>query len=169
MATELFVKAIDLKRESVLSGNIDDNKLRNFMNIAHETHVRNLMGTDLFDRIRAGITAADLTTGADSETSLLNDYIKPLTIHWCLVEVLGFLPYTGSNKGMFKHNSENADTMSKEEVDGLVQKHRNIAQSYSRRFVDYMCYNESSFPQYTSNTDEDVKPSTSTDFGGWVL
>ena len=169
MAYQFFIEPADLKRESVLDGNVDIDKVRQWMKIAHDTHVRNLLGEDLFDRFQAGITASDLTTGADSETSLLNDFIKQLTIHWCLVTVFEFLPYTASSKGIFKHTSENAETNSKEENDSLVEKHRNLAQSYSRRFVSYMTYNSSLFAEYTSNTDEETKPSKSTDFGGWVL
>ena len=166
MAEVLFIKPEDVKKYSVISGNMDDDKLLQWIKIAQDTHVQNYLGTDLFARLQAGVTAADLTS---AETDLLNDYIKDMVIHWAIVEILGYAPYTISNKGVYKHSSENAETVSKEEVDSLIERHRNIAQSYSRRFVDYMCYNESAFPQYTSNTDEDVKPSTSTDFNTWVL
>ncbi len=169
MAYQFFIDPADLKRESVLDGNVDVDKVRQWMKTAHDTHVRNLLGEDLFDRIQAGITAADLTTGADSETDLLNNFIKQLTIHWCLVVVFEFLPYTASSKGVFRHTSENSETTNKVENDSLVEKHRNIAQHYSRRFVKYMKFNSSSFAEYTSNVDEETKPSTSTDFGGWIL
>ena len=166
MAYQSFIDIPDLKRESVLSGNVDADKLKQWVRIAQDTHVRNLLGEDLFDRYQAGLIAADLTAG---ETTLLNDFIKPLTIHWCLVVVFEFLPYTASSKGVFRHTSENSETTNKTENDSLVEKHRNIAQHYSRRFVKYMKFNSSSFAEYTSNVDEETKPSTSTDFGGWVL
>ena len=169
MAYQFFIEPLDCKRESVLDGNIDDDLLLQYMKFGHDIHVRNLMGEDLFDRFQAGLTAADLTTGTDSETDLLNNFIKQMTIHWCLVEIFSFLPYTASSKGVFKHLSESAEVNSKEENDALVEKHRDIAQHYSRRFVEYMKFNSSSFAEYTSNTDEETKPSTSTDFGGWVL
>ena len=169
MAYQFFIDPADLKRESVLDGNVDIDKVRQWMKIGHDTHVRNLLGEDLFDRIQAGITAADLTTGADSETDLLNNFIKPMTIHWCLVEVFGFLPYTASSKGVFRHTSENSETTSKVENDYLVEKHRGIAQHHSRRFVKYMKFNASSFSEYTSNVDEETKASKSTDFISWFL
>ncbi len=39
---------------------------------------------------------------------------------------------------MFKHRSENADSVSKDEVDYLVEKARTNAEWYSRRFIDFM-------------------------------
>jgi len=169
MAEVLYTQPEDLKRKSSISGNIDPDVLLPFLWIAHDVHVKNLLGTDLHARLQAGITAGDLTTGTDSETSLIDDYIKPLTIHWGLVEAIPHIAMTISNKGIYRHTSENATAATKADVDSLVQYQRNIAQYYSKRFVDYMKYNQSSFAQYTSNTDDDIKPSKKTQFGGWEL
>ena len=57
----------------------------------------------------------------------------------------------------------------KEEVDYLVQKHRNIAEYYTTRFIDYMSFNQSLFPEYTSNTNDDIHPDKDALFNGWVL
>lgn len=166
MAEALLISTKDIKRLSSLSGNIDDDKLIQYVKIAQDIHLQNYLGTDLLERLKAGVIASDLT---GDETNLLNNYIKDMVVHWALVEIYGFVAYTVSSKGVFKHTSENGESVSKEEVDSLIQRHRNIAQSYSKRFVEYMCYNYATFPEYTSNTDEDVKPSKNTDFGGWVL
>lgn len=166
MAQQLFISMNDLKRYSVISGNIDDDKLVQFAKIAHDIHLQNYLGTDLFVRLKAGITAADLSA---AETALLNDYVKPMAIHWTLVEVLSFSAYTVSNKGIFKHRSEDSESVDKEEVDWLVNKHRDLAENYTQRFIDYMCYNSSSFSQYTSNTDNDISPDKKAYRTGWVL
>ena len=59
--------------------------------------------------------------------------------------------------------------MEKSEVDFLVEKERSIAQNYTRRFIDYMCFNQSSFPEYNTNSNADVYPDKQADFGGWYL
>ena len=48
-----------------------------------------------------------------------------------MVEYLPFASYTIANKGMYKHGSENSETVSKNEVDFLIEKQRNIAQSHT--------------------------------------
>jgi hypothetical protein len=70
---------------------------------------------------------------------------------------------------VFKHISENAESVSKNEIDYLVEKERDIAEYYTRRFIDYMTYNQSSFPEYTSNSNEDIDPDKDALFNGWVL
>ena len=71
--------------------------------------------------------------------------------------------------GISKHNSENAESVSKDEVDYLVNKERNFAEYYTRRFIDYISFHEEDFPEYNSNNNEDVSPDTNDLFNGWVL
>jgi hypothetical protein len=86
-----------------------------------------------------------------------------------MVEYLPFAAYTISNKGVYKHNSETSDTVNKEEIDFLVEKERSIAENYSRRFIDYMSFNQSLYPEYNTNSNADVYPTKESDFNGWVL
>ena len=93
-----------------------------------------------------------------------------MLIHWAMVEYLPFAAYTIANKGVFKHTSENATNVEKDEVDFLIEKERNLAQYYTDRFIDYMSINASSkFPEYYTNDSQDVSPDRQADFGGWVL
>jgi len=32
-----------------------------------------------------------------------------------------------------------------------------------------MCYNQSTYPEYNQNKEDDFYPDTTSDFGGWVL
>ena len=166
MAEQLFLQAVDLKKLSALSGNIDDDKLIQWVYIAQEKHIVDYLGTDLYERLQAGIVADDLNA---KETLIMNNYIKQMTVYWSLVEIMQHLPFTISNKGIFKHTSENSEIASKDEIDSLVENYREIAKKFSRRFVNYMCYNSSDFPEYDSNTNEDINPTSKGKFKGWVL
>ena len=92
-----------------------------------------------------------------------------MLIHWAMVEYLPFAAYTIANKGVYKHESENSQTVDKVEVDFLVEKQRQIAQHYTQRFIDYICFNMNSFPEYNSNSNGDMYPKTDNNFTGWVL
>jgi hypothetical protein len=102
-------------------------------------------------------------------TTLLSKYIKPMVIHWAMVEFLPYSAYKISNKGVFKHNSENSTTVEKNEIDFLIEKERDVAQSYTNRFIDYMNFNQSLFPEYNTNSNADVYPDNDANFVGWVL
>jgi hypothetical protein len=167
MADALFITRKDLVKFSSLNGNVDTDKFLQYIKIAQDIHIQNYLGTDLYNKIQADIIA---TTLAGDYLTLVNDYIKPMLIHWALVEYLPFAAYTIANKGVYKHNSENAENVSKEEIDFLIEKERTTAQYYTERFIDYMSFNASSkFPEYYTNNNEDIYPDKDANFGGWVL
>jgi hypothetical protein len=166
MATALFIKPVTLKRNSIIDGNVDVDKFIGFLKIAQQIHIRNYLGTDLYNKISNDIIADNLT---GDYLTLVNDYIQPMLIHYAMVDYLPFAAYQIKNGGIFKHSSETAETVSKSEVDYLVNKEREFAEYYTRRFIDYMAFNQASFPEYTSNTNDDISPDRDSLFNGWVL
>jgi hypothetical protein len=166
MATALFIKRQDLVRNSILDGNVDTDKFIQYIKIAQQIHVRNYLGTDLYNRISTDILNNTL---AGDYLELVNDYIQPMLIHYAMVDYLPFAAYQVKNGGVFKHSSENAETATKDEVDFLIQKERDIAEYYTRRFIDYMSFNQESFPEYYTNSNDDIHPDTNGTFNGWVL
>ena len=137
------------------------------MNQAQDIHIQNYLGTDLYNKIQAEIVAGTL---ADPYLTLLNDYIKPMLLHWSMVE---YLPYAGvniANGGIYTKNPENSTALTKEHVDSLVERSRTTAQFYTNRFIDWMQNNAAGLiPEYYSNSQEDMYPDDVADFGGWVL
>jgi hypothetical protein len=166
MAQALFVSRDEIIKFTALNGNIDTDSFIQWVKIAQDIHIQNYLGTKLFNKINNDIVAGTL---AGNYLSLTNVYVKPMLIHWSMVEYLPFAAYTIANKGVYKHNSENSDTVSKEEVDFLVEKERSIAENYTRRFIDYMSFNNSLFPEYNTNSNADVYPDKESQFGGWIL
>lgn len=171
MAKALFVTTKDIKRYSVLSGNVDPDKFIYMVEIAQDTEVQNYLGTKLLEKIQALIIAGTINDPANAAyKTLLETYVKPMTIYWALVCYMPFAAYTVANGGVYKHTSESSITVDKDEVDYLVEKYRDIAQFYTNNFIDFMVYNQNTYPEYNANTQDDTYPDTSNaDFGGWVL
>lgn len=166
MAQALFITRDDIVKFTALNGNIDTDKFIQFVKIAQDIHIQNYLGTKLFNKINDDIVAGELSA---PYTTLLSTYIKPMVIHWSMVEFLPYAAYTIANKGVFKHSSEASSNVEKNEIDFLIEKERDIAQSYTNRFIDYMCYNQASFPEYNTNTNADVYPDKNANFTGWIL
>ena len=166
MATALFIKTTDLKRNSIIDGNVDVDKFIQFIKIAQQIDVRNLLGSKLYDKISDDIISDNLT---GDYLELLTDYIQPILIWFAQVNYIPFAAYQIKNGGVYKHTSENSENVSKEEVDYLVTKAQEYANYYSTRFVDYMSFNNSKFPEYNTNNNEDVYPNKDTTYRGWVL
>jgi len=166
MAKALFITDKELKQMTVLNGNLDPDKTKQFLIIAQDTHLYSYLGSKLFKKINDGIVEANLS---GNYLTLLNDYIKPMAIHWSMVEILPFISYAVANKGVFKHASENSTAVEKSEIDYLVEKQRQIAQNYTQKFIDYMVINYALYPEYYLDQTNEQIPNTSANFGGWYL
>ena len=164
--TALFVTREDIVKFTAMNGNVDTDKFIQFVKIAQDIHIQNYLGSKLFNKINDDIVSGTL---ANPYLDLLKDYIKPMVIHFAMVEYLPFAAYTIANKGVFKHNSENSTNVEKNEVDFLIEKERDIAQHYTNRFIDYMSYNQVSFPEYNTNSNGDMFPDSEANFTGWVI
>jgi len=166
----IFITANDLKRYSVVNGNVDNDKFMQFIEISQDIHVQNYLGTDLYNKYQKLIIDGTINdVGNAKYKTLLDTYIKPFTIHWALVEYLPYAAYTVANGGVYKHTSETSQTVDKNEIDFLIEKQRDTAQHYTRRFIDFMCFNSSDYPEYNSNSNGDMYPDKKSDFNGWVI
>ena len=169
MSKALFVTRHDISVFTAANGNIDSDKILPFINIAQDIHIQNYLGTELYNKLQGDITANPQTLSGNYLT-LVNTYIKPMLMHWAMVE---YLPYAGvniANSGVFVKTPENSTALTRDEIGSLVERSRTTAQFYTNRFIDYMQNNASSlFPEYYSNSNEDMYPDDVADFGGWVL
>jgi hypothetical protein len=166
MAQALFVTREDIVKYTAMNGNVDTDKFIQFVKIAQDIHIQNYLGTKLYDKINDDIVAGTLSS---PYTTLLSKYIKPMVIHFAMVEYLPYASYTIANKGVYKHNSENSTNVEKEEVDFLIAKERDVAQHYTNRFIDYMSFKQSLYPEYNANSNGDMYPDSEANFVSWVL
>lgn len=167
MAEALFVTRKDIVKYTNVSGGVDTDKFIQYVKIAQNIHIQNYIGTDLYNKISTDIVAGNL---AGNYATLVENHIKPSLVHWAMVEYLPFAAYSVSNKGIFKGTSENAESVSKEEVDFLIEKERTTAQYYTDRMIEHFSFNAASlYPEYYTNNNSDVYPDKSADFSGWVL
>lgn len=166
MAEVLLITTTDLKRYTITNGNVDPDKFIEFVKIAQDIHIQNYLGTALLEKIKTDVANNVLI---DPYLSLVNNFIKQMLIHWAMVEYLPFAAYTVSNKGVYKHTSENSEIADKSEIDFIIEKQRNIAEHYTARFIDYICDNSSLFPEYNQNQQDGMYPDSKNFFAGWEI
>lgn len=163
----LFTSIDEIKKNSIISGNVDPDKIIQFAHIAQDIQIQDYLGTALYDRLQEGVINDDLTV---DEQFLLDEHIAPMLIHLATAEYLPFAAYTVANAGVYKHQSEQSVVVEKNEVDFLVGKANKIADYYIKRFIDYMCYNAATFPLYNQNVNDQLTPlKDSNKSSGWVL
>lgn len=166
----IFITTEDIKRYSILDGNVDNDKFSQFVEIAQDIHVQEYLGTDLYEKIQSLILANTIDdVGNAAYKTLLEDYIKPMHIRWSSVELLPYLAYTVSNGGIYKHSSENSESVNINEVNLLTERSRSTAQFYTRRLISFLCDNSTTYPEYNTNSNGDIYPTRDSNYTGWVI
>lgn len=162
----LLINREDLIKRTALSGNLDLDKIIHYIEIAQDLHIESLIGTQLLTKLKNDIISDSLSGLYET---LVVDYIKPVLVQYTFLEFLPFAQYTLGNKGIFKHTSEASNLPSVEEIDKMKEVARDTAQHYAKRLNDYLEHNSELYPEYLSNTDEDIRPNRNAIFGGWEL
>ena len=164
--TALFATPLDLKKNSVISGNLDDDKLNFVIKNAQLIHIQNYLGTDLYDELQVKALAGTLSA---VQELLIDDYISDMLVWWSLTEFVSVGAYTISNKGILKHTDETAETVSKAEIDALVLRYQKTAEYFTERLVRFLCANSTDYPEYNTNSGSDINPEKSSTYGGLFL
>ena len=151
----LFINKEYLTKYTQLNEAVDTNLIRPAIYLAQDKYIQLWLGTDLMNKIKSDIQNNTL---AGNYATLLNNYIVKPTAWWTMVELYPSLVYKLDNGNVVSRQSEDTTPVTKGELDSLVDKARDNATFYTQRLVDYLCDNNSLFPEYTSNTFPDISP-----------
>ena len=167
----LFITLTELKRKSIIDGNLDEDKLIQFVEVAQDVHIQNFLGTKLYEKLQTLITGGTLDDSANAKyKTLLNSYIKPMLIWYSQYSFIPFAAYQISNGGIFKHTSESSQSPTADEIDKLTAKAKDFADFYTNRFFDYIDDKSSDFPEYVGSQDDGMYPDKDNNaLSGWVL
>lgn len=166
----LFVSVTDIKKRSIISGNLDPDKIVQFVEVAQDTHIQNYLGGKLYKKLQELVIDGEVSLPANvNYKNLLETYIKPMLIWFTQADYMPFAAFNIGNGGVYKHQSENSIAASTEEINMLSARALETAEFYTRRFMDYMDHNSQLFPEYTSTANEDMNPDRDVNFGGIYL
>jgi hypothetical protein len=167
MATALFISLNELKKNTAISGNIDANKLLPAIKTAQQLEIEPILGTDLYDRLSDDITNSTLS---GSYLTLKIDYIHDILIHYAVAYYLPYASYQVTNGGVAKwEGGPNFISLESGELNLMVNKEKALGESYKKRLIDHLCNNSTLYPEYSTNTGEDIQPSNDTNRTGLFL
>jgi hypothetical protein len=158
MRSNLWITKEHMSKFSNLTGNYDEDKLKQYIKIAQDVEVQQVLGTKLFQKIDDDIQAASLTGVYET---LVTTYVQPMLIHYAMADLLQFEGYEISNAGIVRNNPEDTVLPDKKEIDSLVSRRRMIADQYRERLVAHLCYTPSTYPEYTQSQEDGEYPNRS--------
>ena len=159
----LFISENRLKDSTAIGGNVDVEYILPYIKVAQKKYIETKLGTDLFTKLQADITAGSLS---GAYQTLVDDYIQDALTHWSFYECLPFLRYKIMNNNVVQKTAENSQALTTEEAQQLREEIRNTAEFYTERLIDYIKNNTASYPEYSSNSGADVSPDSNAYYSG---
>jgi hypothetical protein len=126
----LLIRPSEITEFTPLGGNVDVDKYLPCIYDVQVTVIEPLLGADLYAKIITDFGDDDL---AGDYLTLYTDYLKPILRHQVFAEYVEIGAYMVTNAGIFKHAPENAEVVTKSEVQYMAQIHRSKAQLYIER------------------------------------
>ncbi len=151
MARQLFISETFFKENSAVDENVDMKQINPTIYQCQIQHIQNVLGTKLYDKIISDIAASTLT---GDYLTLVDDYCADALIYWVMYEVQIPLLFKFRDKNVSKKSSDNAFPISTKELSRIENRYKDKAEYFTKRISDYLCANESLYPEY--NTEDEV-------------
>ena len=77
----LFITDNELRRRSIIGGNVDSDKFIQFIEAAQDTHIQNYLGTLLYNKLQTLIINGNIDDAGNSDyKNLLDTYVAPMLV-----------------------------------------------------------------------------------------
>ena len=166
MAYVLFISEDKLKDSTAINMNVDVALLLPYVLQAQRIYCEPKLGTDLYQKLEAEITAGTLT---GAYKTLVDDYIGDMLPHWAFHMCIPSLRFKVENGNIYSKTSETGTALSTEEAQHIREEVRNNAEYFTERMIEYITNNLSSFPEYSTNSGADVSPDRNAYYNGMNL
>lgn len=141
----LFVSEEKLKSFTSINNNVSPLDLVPYVLQAQDIYLQNYLGTTMYWQLKEQILTNTLT---NDNKYILDSYIGSALCNWALYMALPFLKYKIFNKSVLSPTSENAESITLEELKFLQDQLRGTAETYTKRMIEWMVLHPGSYPAY---------------------
>jgi hypothetical protein len=145
----LFISVQGIKDRTGLHANVDEKLVLPEIKTAQDMYILPTLGSTLYNRLQAGITANDLNA---NEVILLNNYLADCLIYYVMSELPMGLSYQFYNKGLLRKSGDNTENPSMQDMIDVANRYRTRAEFYKQRVIKYLRQNNTLFPEYLNFT-----------------
>lgn len=150
MATEaLFISTSLIKEGTNVDENVDEKIIREAIIAAQDMHIKQIIGSGLFDQLQTQIIAGSVTA---ANQTLLDEIKKPLK-WWAVYEGAYMFQFKLMNKGIVKRESDSSTTIERVDLVAVMDSVLNRAQNYSKALQLWLLENENTYPLYNDPGD----------------
>ena len=145
----LLVEVQTVMTDTILSGNVDVDKLKPIIKETQLKTIEELLGSELYDKL---ISDKENDTLTGDYLVLLNEYVQPILVNQSAASYILISPYSVGNGGFFKRTYNGVETTDTNEVERISQIYSSTAQMYILRFQKWIDKNP--LPEYKTYQDE---------------
>lgn len=162
----LYTSPTIVKRDTPLGSQVDDNLLYPYIRMAQDKEILPYLGTKLDEKLKADITADTLT---GNYQTLLEDYIVHSLVQFTFAMIAPMIRVRFSNNSVTVVSSEQGQAASTSDIKPIVDHARQMGEFYRERMIEHITHNLENFPEYQTNTGEDLHPTRNNYFEGLNL
>ena len=159
-----FISSTRLKKDTALGGSVDDNLIMPYILLAQDMQILPILGTDLDTKLKTEIQA-DTLSGAYK--TLVETYIQPALVQFAFVSLVPYLRLRFVNNAVVVMGAtDQSSSATYDDLKPVMDTATDAAEFYRQRCIDYLRNNQTSFPEYSSNTGADLDPTTRNYYAG---
>lgn len=143
----LLISEDKVKSFTSINFNVSPEDLVPYMYDAQQIYCYNFLGGTYYQALQTRILNSTLT---NDDAYLLDNFVGPMLCNYALMMALPFLKYRVYNKGVLSGKSENADSITLEELQWLQNQVRDVAQNYTQRMIEYLRQRPTQYPLYNA-------------------
>ena len=168
MSRVLLISTATLKKHTPIQDNVDDSLLNPYIYKAQETHIQQILGTNLYDKVLNLVQTNTIGTASNvAYKTVLEDYIVPCLIEYSFYEVMPFISLKITNKSIVRGNAEYATEGDLADLKYLRQSVRDLAEFYAQRLTNFLRQYSNNYPEYFTNSGLDkIVPNSTSYFAG---
>ena len=170
MAYVLFISEAKLKDSTAINLNVDPQILLPYVLQAQRIYIETKLGTTLYEKLEALITAGTIgNVGNEAYKTLVDEYIGDCLPSWAFHMCIPYLRFKTENGNIYSKTSETGNALSTEEAQHLREEVRNNAEYFTERMIKYITNNITLFPEYNTNSGADISPDQNAYYNGMNL
>ena len=160
MAEKLLITREELLKYTSIGGQTDMDKIVASMIVAEQITIQEQLGTQLYNKLKQLINDDTINDpGNEKYKFLMDNFVIQMMAHYTAAALYLVLRYQVNNSGIQIPTSADSLVPDASEVSTLSQNESDRGSFYIQRFIDYMCFNSAQYPEWTSNTNDDLSPS----------
>lgn len=158
MPDALWIDETYLMENSVIYDNVDMKIITPSILFVQKTHIKDLLGTRLFDVVQAEINAQTYTTRITNLLTILKDAL----MYRVMEDVTSEMVYKWMNKGIVIKIGDNVQASGQGVIEFIQNKNRIKAETFENRVTKFLLRYQDIYPEWNQNAEiDDVQPKRS--------